>query len=782
MECNRDEALRAKEIAERKFNAKDIAGAKKFALKAQNLFPSLEGITQMIATLDVYLASEMKLNGESDWYAILCLDASADEETMKKQYRKLALQLHPDKNKSIGSEGAFKLISEAWSVLSDKKRKMMYDQKRNIKGFQQKVSEPNRDHSVPNSSNGFYSFANNTKSSRRARKSTNGVAQSAAPPPSCPSKLDTFWTSCNRCRMQYEYLRVYLNHNLLCPNCHQAFLAVETGVPTNAPNSSISWSTKRHQQNSNHNSSMKNTYGHGNNSTFPGTAHPGFHHGGNVDSYSNTNFQWGSYTSSAGVACSKESAAQAADMIHQSYERIKRKYDETQAPVRREEAPQSKGYVSNKTFNGPVSYDASASGNAYEQERPASKVGRPAKRRRNNSGDAGHGRDGTEQMVTETGKTVASELEGANGVSGDYGKTRVTARQNNFSREYAQVDIRNILMEKAKSAVHKKLEEWNLDAAAKVAEKQATKQKQYQNDEDNENAADRVDGVAADKTQSNDSRIGKRQIPGINKDSPNDRNVDSGKETTQPISIDVPDPDFNDFDKDRTESSFDADQVWATYDNEDGMPRLYALVQKVISLKPFKIRMSFLNSKSNSELGPLNWVASGFSKTCGDFRVGRYEVSDTVNIFSHRVRWEKGPRGVIKIIPRKGDIWTLYKNWSPDWNEHTPDDVIYKYEMVEVLDDYDEEHGVCVTPLLKVAGFKTVFHRHLDPKEVRMIPREEMFRFSHQVPSYLLTGEEAHNAPKGCRELDPAATPFELLQVITEVKDVVMETAEQESS
>ncbi|KAI4347435.1 hypothetical protein L6164_008249 [Bauhinia variegata] len=46
-----------------------------------------------------------------------------------------------------------------------------------------------------------------------------------------------------------------------------------------------------------------------------------------------------------------------------------------------------------------------------------------------------------------------------------------------------------------------------------------------------------------------------------------------------------------------------------------------------------------------------------------------------------------------------------------------------------------------------------------------------MFRFSHQVPSYLLTGEEARNAPKGCRELDPAAIPSEFLQVIEVVKE-----------
>jgi hypothetical protein len=90
---------------------------------------------------------------------------------------------------------------------------------------------------------------------------------------------------------------------------------------------------------------------------------------------------------------------------------------------------------------------------------------------------------------------------------------------------------------------------------------------------------------------------------------------------------------------------------------------------------------------------------------------------------------------------------------------------------VEVLDDFNVEQGVSVVPLLKIAGFRTVFHKHMDPKEVRRIPKEEMFRFSHQVPNYLLTGHEADNAPEGCRELDPAATSLELLQVMTEANE-----------
>lgn len=141
------------------------------------------------------------------------------------------------------------------------------------------------------------------------------------------------------------------------------------------------------------------------------------------------------------------------------------------------------------------------------------------------------------------------------------------------------------------------------------------------------------------------------------------------------------------------------------------------------------------------------------------------------------MKWTKAARGVIQIFPKKGDVWALFKNWSPDWNELTKDEVIHKYDMVEVLDDYHEERGVAVCPLVKVAGFKSVFHQHFDPGEVKTIRREEMFRFSHHVPSYIITGQEAANAPRGCLELDPAALPLELLQVITEAKEV--ETAEK---
>lgn len=60
-----------------------------------------------------------------DYYAILGVDRNSSEEEIKKAFRKLAHKYHPDK--SGGDEKKFKEISEAYSILSDKKRRAEYD-------------------------------------------------------------------------------------------------------------------------------------------------------------------------------------------------------------------------------------------------------------------------------------------------------------------------------------------------------------------------------------------------------------------------------------------------------------------------------------------------------------------------------------------------------------------------------------------------------------------------------------------------------------------------------
>jgi len=65
---------------------------------------------------------------EKDFYAILGVPADADDAAIKKAYRKLARQHHPDKNSGDpAAEQRFKDVTEAHSVLSDPKQRQEYD-------------------------------------------------------------------------------------------------------------------------------------------------------------------------------------------------------------------------------------------------------------------------------------------------------------------------------------------------------------------------------------------------------------------------------------------------------------------------------------------------------------------------------------------------------------------------------------------------------------------------------------------------------------------------------
>jgi len=62
-----------------------------------------------------------------DYYDLLSVDRSADDKTIKKAYRKLARQYHPDVNKDPDAEEKFKEIGEAYEVLGDPEKREQYD-------------------------------------------------------------------------------------------------------------------------------------------------------------------------------------------------------------------------------------------------------------------------------------------------------------------------------------------------------------------------------------------------------------------------------------------------------------------------------------------------------------------------------------------------------------------------------------------------------------------------------------------------------------------------------
>jgi DnaJ family protein B protein 12 len=188
MESNRDESFRCLRLAKRYLQEGEKSKAEKFGHKAAKLFPSKE-CEEFLDKIDSFSSksnlnsnhqengndndqtgksSHRKMNGNAnninandasnsdsnsngqpqkgkeytseqleavkrirkcqDYYEILGVSKETSEDaSLKKAYRKLALQFHPDKNHAPGAGEAFKAIGNAFAVLSDPEKKRQYD-------------------------------------------------------------------------------------------------------------------------------------------------------------------------------------------------------------------------------------------------------------------------------------------------------------------------------------------------------------------------------------------------------------------------------------------------------------------------------------------------------------------------------------------------------------------------------------------------------------------------------------------------------------------------------
>ncbi|KAL2465476.1 DNAJ heat shock N-terminal domain-containing protein [Abeliophyllum distichum] len=492
-------------------------------------------------------------------------------------------------------------------------------------------------------------------------------ASSYQPIPS-PPRPETFWTPCNICRTKYEYLKIYLNQNLICPNCRLPFFATEKPAPPSGkiPSSPFPWFVQH----------------------------------------------------------------QTAPRIQPADESLKRQHEEAVAMAGSEDALQKNSTTRHKT------YSSSASEKAMKK--------RLIDRQKSKSG--------IDRNQITVGSRAAGHTISSGNLKGYLENERVISASNESqsTKVLSRSEIRTLLMGRAKIEIVQKLNEWNIGAELKSAHKKGVNM---------EMEKPLVSINAMPKAAVNDLKINKNKCDiGSSKTSQPQKSSMGGVtgelnvRVEETVLMSMPDADFHNFDEDRIEECFSENQVWALYDDDDGMPRYYALIRDVMSRKPFK--------------------------------VGQFAVNKSLSSFSHQVNWTKGTRGSIQIFPAKGEVWALYRNWSPDLIELSIDDVLHKYDVALILEDYNEERGVIVSHLVKVAGFTSVFHQPADPIESRTIPRQEMFRLSDQVPSYMLTGHEARNIPKDCWELDPAALPLELLQNTTYSKeaDVVNEEMDGTSS
>ncbi|KAG0497526.1 hypothetical protein HPP92_002217 [Vanilla planifolia] len=94
-----EEARRLLEIAEKLLDARDLVGSKRFAERALESDPLLEGVDQILAVIDVLLASRCRVGNQPDWYSILQLPHPSSSSSsggngsieIKRGYRRLAL-------------------------------------------------------------------------------------------------------------------------------------------------------------------------------------------------------------------------------------------------------------------------------------------------------------------------------------------------------------------------------------------------------------------------------------------------------------------------------------------------------------------------------------------------------------------------------------------------------------------------------------------------------------------------------------------------------------------
>ena len=70
-----------------------------------------------------------------DYYEVLGVPRDASLEDIKKAFRKLAFQYHPDRNHDTGASDKFKEINEAYEVLSDEQRRWQYDRLASLSSY-----------------------------------------------------------------------------------------------------------------------------------------------------------------------------------------------------------------------------------------------------------------------------------------------------------------------------------------------------------------------------------------------------------------------------------------------------------------------------------------------------------------------------------------------------------------------------------------------------------------------------------------------------------------------
>lgn len=104
-----------------------FSGATQFSTQNSFISVSTSCVDFNRSRICVKRVSRTVVSASADYYSTLGVSKSADNKEIKAAYRKLARQYHPDVNKQPGATEKFKEISAAYEVLSDDKKRALYD-------------------------------------------------------------------------------------------------------------------------------------------------------------------------------------------------------------------------------------------------------------------------------------------------------------------------------------------------------------------------------------------------------------------------------------------------------------------------------------------------------------------------------------------------------------------------------------------------------------------------------------------------------------------------------
>ncbi|KAL0426846.1 UNVERIFIED_CONTAM: Chaperone protein dnaJ 49 [Sesamum latifolium] len=732
MDCNKDEAIRARQIAENKMENNDFEGARKVALKAQSLYPELENIAQLLSICDVHCSAQKRMLGsEKDWYAILQVESLADESTVKKQYRRLALFLHPDKNRFPGAEAAFKLICEANAVLSDPTKKSLYDSKIRVSVRSSFVNPP--PHHMNRSSQLYKQYgAQNT-----VPVGLSSLNQRQATQPSISIRQEVFWTSCPFCSIKYQYPRKLVNTTLRCLKCLKNFTAYEIsaqGVASGSnwaphaqqvpakPGVSQSAAFQRVPTQGNFTTGVQNVKG--SSASYVGSQQNANRRTVHPEPGARTGSVYRGVRLESGTNISQHLKAKGSDGC---------KVNSWQ------------GGKEGRACNGDA--NNRGTGNLKNKSR---KRGRKLVVESSDSCDSTSESDLEDVTIKDNFRDPATDL--------NSGASRVHLRRSSRKRHHVS---------------YNEGDDDDDHLPGPLKRPQANKSSEDNGNERTTSESNKMGTVKPEESlQDKDAYCDKEVkargkgsgMSGIHADtieikSDSDRDSYSSNNLGKDI-CDCGDPEFSDFDKNRNESCFAVNQFWACYDSVDGMPRFYAKVRKVCA-SPFELSITWLEPDPMDEAYG-KWISGVLPVGCGSFKLGKTEKTSLLLTFSHQVNFGKGKkRGSFSIYPRKGEVWALFKDWDLSWSTNPENHKEYKYELVEVLSDFVAVSGIRVCYLDKVRGFLSLFQRSRHSEtDSFLIGSSELLKFSHRVPCFKMTGAEREGVPVGSFELDPASLPL----------------------